>query len=72
MAGDNGVFPDYFSVLSLVFELKHNCEVQPYPEKNPEPPKRVKLLWISMGKIITVHSTPFRESFFAWRFTQKK
>ena len=24
----------YFAVLSLVFELKHNSEAQPYPEMN--------------------------------------
>ena len=43
----------YFAVLSLVFELKQNLEAQPYPEMSPEPPKRLELLWSSMGKIIS-------------------
>ena len=53
-AGDSGNFLFiYFAVLSLVFELKQNLEAQPYTEMNSQPPKRVELLWISMGKIIS-------------------
>ena len=43
----------YFAMLSLGFDLKQNSEAQPYPEMNPYAPKRVELLWSSMGKIIS-------------------
>ena len=40
-------------MLNLGFELKQNLEAQPYPEMNPQAPKRVESLWSSMGKIIS-------------------
>ena len=49
---DRGVI--YFAVRGLVFELKQNLEAHQCPEKNSCPPKRVELLWSSVGKIITV------------------
>ena len=43
----------YFAVLSLILELKQTLEARAYSEMNPKPPKRVELLWSSMGKIIS-------------------
>ena len=49
---DSGVI--YLAMRGLVFELKQNLEAHQCPEKNSCPPKRVELLWRSVGKIITV------------------
>ena len=43
----------YRAMLSPVFELKQFLKSQPYPYMNSLPPKRVELLWSSMGKIIS-------------------